>query len=73
MAIETTEQAKEYIGNVKKHLKELTILSQEAGLNTHASMWLCIMAAFLEDYDSVKEIIGMFGIYLKHKTMRIFE
>jgi len=73
MAIETTEQATEYIKKVKGHLKELTELSQESGLNTHSAIWLAIAGGFCGGHEDVKEIVDMFGIYLKHKTMGIFE
>lgn len=68
MAINSTENAQKYLETIRQHLHELTQLSLDAGMHTHAAMWLAIHGAFLESMDEVKTITDMFGMYLEHKT-----
>lgn len=67
MSIETIEDAQEYTDKVVDHLKELSSLSEEAGLYTHAAIWCATIGAFLEGPKEVKTISDMIGMYLEHK------
>ena len=58
--INSVEDAKEYIGKVEKTLIYLSELSKEAGLHSHAGLFLGITAAFssgTEEIDKVADLI----------------
>lgn len=61
--IRTTEDAQKYLDETHRHLDELTQLSIEAGMNTHASMWYAISAAFYESMEEVETLVDMMHMY----------
>ena len=71
MSIENQEDAKIYLDAVVKHLKQLRILSLDAGLNTHASIWLAVEAAFLQSSDEIDTVVGIMGMYVDGKLRQI--
>ena len=70
MALETTEDAKIYIKTICQHLIILRELSQEAGFNTHAAMWLIIEAAFLESGEEIQTVVKILTMYLNDRMKR---
>ena len=69
--VENTEGAKKYLDEVNKHLKELRLLSLDAGMNTHASIWLSIEAAFMESMDEVQTVVDMHSMYIDSKLRAV--
>jgi len=70
MAIETIKDAEEYLKSARQHLNLLRKLSQEAGLNTHAAMWLTIEAAFLESGEEIQTVAKLLNVYLENRMKR---
>lgn len=70
MALETTEDARQYVINVRQHLNLLRKISQDAGFNTHAAMWLTIEAAFLESGEEIQTIAKLLNMYLENRMKR---
>ena len=70
MAIETKEDARQYVINVRQHLNLLRKISQDAGLNTHAAMWLIIEAAFLESGEEIQTVVKILTMYLNDRMKR---
>jgi len=70
MALETTEDAKIYIKTICQHLIILREISQDAGFNTHAAMWLTIEAAFLESGEEIQTIAKLLNMYLENRMKR---
>ena len=68
MPIETKEQAGIYLDTVHRHLDELTDLSVDAGLYSHAAIWCALQAAFYDSTEEIKTIVDMIGMYLEAKT-----
>ncbi len=72
MAVENIEDARKYLDQVEWHLDKLTSLSLDAGMGSHASMWLSIHGAFVESMDEVKTITDMVGMFLENRMKRGF-
>jgi len=70
MALETTEDARQYVINVRQHLNLLRKISQDAGFNTHAAMWLTIEAAFLESSEEIQTVVKILNMYLDDRMKR---
>jgi len=68
MVLQSTEDATKYIEAVSYHLDMLTILSQEAGLNSHSAVWLGIHSAFMSSSEDVQTIVDMIGMYINQKV-----
>ena len=73
MAINSVEDATTYLDDVGKHLDDLAKLSIEAGMHSHAAIWLGIHAAFLKGMEEVVTISDMIGMYLEASTSRYME
>jgi len=69
--IDSTENAEKYLDEVNKHLKELRVLSLDAGMNQHAAIWLSIEAAFMESMDEVQTVVDMHHMYINSKLRAI--
>ena len=72
MTLKSTEDANQYIAEVSRHLNELTSLSAGAGLNSQASIWCGIHAAFLDSPDEIKTIATIIGMYAEGKIKQGF-
>ena len=60
MAIESVDDAKEYMEKVDRTLIYLSVLAKDAGLYKHASIFIGISAAFAsgpEDIDKIAELV----------------
>lgn len=64
-SLETVEDAEKYVKEVNKHLAALATLSAEAGLHSHASVWLGINAAFCHSTEQFQIIVNIIGMYLE--------
>ena len=67
MPIQNSEDANKYLDNIIKHLRELRILSLDAGLNSHASIWLAVESAFIQSSDEINTITDMMKMYIDTK------
>jgi hypothetical protein len=68
--IRSQEEANKYVDEVLKKLDELSELSQEAGLFSHAGVWVTIAASFCsgpEEFDRLKTIMEA---YLDKMSLR---
>lgn len=62
--LENQEDTELYRGEIRKHLIALTAISIEAGLHSHASVWLGIHAAFSHSPEQFQIIVNMIKMYL---------
>lgn len=70
MALDSTEDAREYLKNVDGQLEKLTQLSEEAGLNTHLALWYAIRAAFLDSAEEIETLTEVVSIYVENRISR---
>jgi len=58
MTIESDQDAKDYLKKIQRGLWDLHELSKEAGLNTHAAMFIAISAAFAHSAEKISCMVG---------------
>jgi len=64
MAIESVDDAKEYFEKVERALMYLSGLAKEAGIFSHAGLFLGVSAAFAGGPDEIDKIAGLVHRYV---------
>lgn len=63
--INSVEDAQEYIDTVTKKLEELTKISIDAGLNTHASAFMGLAGLFNTSFDDVNVFVDFIQVQIE--------